>query len=317
LFGDRVYIPVMEEQVDVVLYDPYGKCWSWVEGSSLEEVFRRKIMKRAPVWAHVKHYVAPVDKAGLGEFGKETHWLYTIAHHRPRYYATTVRGKDSPPDAFLIAEGGSPAHRKRMFRRNVEAVAFMMAVSARRNFLLSSGDANSQKAWARRGGNMRVEDIYSLRAIDFLGRPTRITNRKVRGRMRKFGAGADVIKVIQDNFGDVMVSYEVLKQFDVGMHELQRLVMIGSVAVSVRMGTSYYGVVPPHVDMVWDVPSVAPTVVFADTVVAQYDTPLGIILPVPVSVRELLQMYHAKFPVARDLRVYSEGDHTSNISQNT
>jgi len=86
LFGNRVYIPVMEEMVDVVLYDPYGRCWTWVDGASVNEVFRRKIAKRAPLWAHVKHYVAPVDKVNLDEYADSTHWLYTIAHHRSRFF---------------------------------------------------------------------------------------------------------------------------------------------------------------------------------------------------------------------------------------
>jgi hypothetical protein len=308
IFGRRIYIPVMEESVDIVLYEPYGKCWTWVDGSSIYDAYIKRIRKRAPLWEFVEKYVFPADKVSLDEVSGDDrgYFLYSIAHHRPRFYATSVKG--DPPDAVMPKKSVPNQTRRNILRKNADALAFMMAVSARRNYLLSSHDAQVQRVWALKGGAIPIEDIYSLRMEGYLERPTRITFRKVRGVRGKFGAGLDVLKLIQDNYGDSMVTYEALKNLEIPMEDLQRLVLTGAVAVSVSRGTNYYGVVQPQCDVLWNVPLVPPSVVFTDKVVASYDAPLPTILPVPVSLKELLQIYHKKFPVTRDTRLYSEGD---------
>jgi len=205
-----------------------------------------------------------------------------------------------------------------VYFKNARYLAFLLAVSASRNYRLTPVKETAIRLeWERRGGKLPLHVIFNGRA--FLDYPVFITGRRKIGTHRGVSSSdtgilMDVQKITTE-YGDKYFTKEALLSLDIDWVVLQRLVMRGFVLPSRRQGQNYYRVVSPTTEISWDIPSYPPAYMFGEgAIVHPVDRIISTILPVPVTLKELTSTIVRKYdttPLRR--RIYSGGGEEGHV----
>jgi len=324
LFGkNNVFYPMSEAEVDIVLYHPYERAIAFDPGVDPADVARNKIEKHAPMWVDVKNWVIPYNnvKVEAPLNSARNYGLYGFALHRPRFYVASFNVANTTlPDVVLMQ---SPNNFKRkvknaIYAKNAGYIAFMLAVSASRNFKLTPrSEIQVSQEWERRGGRLPLKRIFKNR--HFLEREVYITGRRKVGTSRGILASdTDMMlemQLISTEFGDKFFTKESLLALDLDWPVLQRMVMKGFLIPAKSQGLIYYRVATPSTSVEWDVEAYPPAIVYGEGVIAYpADRPITTILPVPTTMKELLNAAfkrHDTVPLRR--RVFSGGGEEGHV----
>jgi hypothetical protein len=324
LFGKgNVFYPASEAVVDIVLFHPYEKAITYDPGVDPVKVVSDKIIKHAPAWDNVVHWVAPYNDVKFDAIlnSARNFGLFSIALHRPRYYITSLPISDmSKFDTVLVGNGRALKNnvKQRIYAKNAEHIAFMLVVSASRNYRLTPRkEIVAKQEWERRGGRISIDRVF--RGRNFLQQPVYITGRKKMGTQR--GVSSNDTAIIQDvqrifaSFGDKYFTKEALLGLELDWMVIQRLTMKGILVPSKRQGQVYYRIASATTDVEWDVESYPPAYIFGDGVVMYpADRKIATVLPVPISLKELMKVVikrHDNAPLKR--RVYSGGGEEGHV----
>jgi len=84
----QIYYPVSEVDVDVVFFHPYEKAIAFDPNMDPVQIIRSKLVKHAPVWESVSHWLYPVNDVKFDAPFKsgKNYGLFGIALHRPRFF---------------------------------------------------------------------------------------------------------------------------------------------------------------------------------------------------------------------------------------
>jgi len=311
-YPGRVFYPVGGAAVDVVLVEPYGRALEYSEGMSMVEQVRAACVKYASGWQRVPSWILQVNNVKFtgGHADKKAYSMYLAAHHRPRFYVTNVAAKTSNVDMVFL-----PAGRK-INKELVECVsemlmdvtAFILAVSAARNYRITPATSPVIKRWADRCGDMPADQIYTKFKGNYLDLPVLISGRRVKGGKKKSVRDEMTsLMALRGRIGDDYVSYETLTGMGLSSTDVRRLVMVGTLGVVVHHGISMYYVPSPTVMIEWVIPPVPPTLMFNDVLIGNYDIPVVQILPVPLNLKSLLTAASGTVGVTPTCVLYTHG----------
>jgi len=326
LFGkSNVFYPMSEAEVDIVLYHPYEKAIAFDPGVDPGDVARDKIRRHAPMWEDVPNWVLPYNNVRVEAPLNSTrnYGLYGFCLHRPRFYVASFSVTNTTlPDVVLMQ---SPNTFKKgvknvIYAKNAEYIAFMLAVSATRNFKLTRrNEVHASMEWERRGGRLSLNRIFRNR--HFLEREVYITGRRKLGTKKGILAtDTDMmleIQLITNTFGTKYFTKESLLSLDLEWPTLQRMVMKGLLLPSRAQGQVYYRVVTPSTTVEWDIDSYPSAVVFGKGVIAYpADRKIVTVLPVPTNMSDLIRAAYAKYdtlPLRR--RIFSGGGEEGHVME--